>query len=65
MAQLVLKPGKDRALLRRHPWIYDSAVARLDGRARPGDTVTVLSDSGKVLGKAAWSPESKIRNNFV
>jgi len=61
MAQLVLKPGKDRALLRRHPWIYDSAVARLDGRARPGDTVTVLSDSGKVLGKAAWSPESKIR----
>jgi len=61
MAQLVLKPGKDRALLRRHPWIYDSAVARLEGRARPGDTVTVVADSGKVLGKAAWSPESKIR----
>jgi 23S rRNA (cytosine1962-C5)-methyltransferase len=61
MAQLILKPGKERALLRRHPWIYDSAVARLDGRARPGDTVNVLSDGGKVLGKAAWSPESKIR----
>ncbi|MBT0961836.1 class I SAM-dependent rRNA methyltransferase [Denitromonas iodatirespirans] len=61
MAQLILKAGKDRALLRRHPWIYDSAVAQLDGRARPGDTVTVLADSGKVLGKAAWSPESKIR----
>ena len=61
MAQLILKPGKDRAMARRHPWIYDSAVARLEGRARPGDTVTVLSDSGKVLGKAAWSPESKIR----
>lgn len=61
MAQLILKPGKERALLRRHPWIYDSAVARLEGRARPGDTVSVLADSGKVLGKAAWSPESKIR----
>ena len=61
MAQLILKPGKERALLRRHPWIYDSAVACLEGRARPGDTVSVLADSGKVLGKAAWSPESKIR----
>ncbi|TVO67915.1 class I SAM-dependent rRNA methyltransferase [Denitromonas ohlonensis] len=61
MAQLILKSGKDRALIRRHPWIYDSAVAQLDGRARPGDTVTVLADSGKVLGKASWSPESKIR----
>ena len=48
-------------MARRHPWIYDSAVARLDGRARPGDTVTVLGDSGAPLGKAAWSPESKIR----
>ncbi|QID16618.1 23S rRNA (cytosine(1962)-C(5))-methyltransferase RlmI [Nitrogeniibacter mangrovi] len=61
MAQLILKPGKERALLRRHPWIYDSAVARLEGRARAGDTVAVLTDGGKALGKAAWSPDSKIR----
>jgi 23S rRNA (cytosine1962-C5)-methyltransferase len=35
MAQLVLLPGKDRSLARRHPWIFAAAVDRLSGRARP------------------------------
>jgi 23S rRNA (cytosine1962-C5)-methyltransferase len=65
MARLILHPGKERSLLRRHPWLFAGAVARLDGRARPGDTVDIVADSGKfdgqVLARAAWSPESQIR----
>jgi 23S rRNA (cytosine1962-C5)-methyltransferase len=61
MAQLILHPGKERSLLRRHPWVFDTSVARLDGQARPGDTVTVLSADGRPLAKAAFSPRSKIR----
>ncbi len=61
MAQLVLLPGKDRSLARRHPWIFAAAVDRLNGRARPGDTVEVVAANGRPLAKAAWSPESKIR----
>jgi len=61
MAQLILKPGKERSLMRRHPWIFAGSVARLEGRARPGDTVEVLSDRGESLGRAAYSPESQIR----
>jgi 23S rRNA (cytosine1962-C5)-methyltransferase len=61
MAQLVLLPGKDRSLARRHPWIFAAAVDRLSGRARSGDTVEVVAASGRPLAKAAWSPESKIR----
>jgi len=61
MAELVLHPGKERSLLRRHPWIFDTAVARLAGHARPGDTVTVEGADGRPLAKAAWSPHSKIR----
>lgn len=61
MAQLILKPGKERSLLRRHPWIFAGSVARLEGRARPGDTVEVISDRGASLGRAAYSPESQIR----
>jgi len=60
MAQLTLKPGKERSVLRRHPWLFEGAVASLDGRARPGDTVEV-TDGRKVLAKAAWSPSSQIR----
>jgi 23S rRNA (cytosine1962-C5)-methyltransferase len=61
MSKLVLHPGKERSLLRRHPWIFAGSVARLDGRARPGDTVEVVTDDGRVLGRAAWSPQSQIR----
>ncbi|MBS0543361.1 MAG: class I SAM-dependent methyltransferase [Proteobacteria bacterium] len=61
MAQLILKPGKERSLFRRHPWIFAGSVERLDGRARPGDTITVVTADGKPLARAAWSPESQIR----
>jgi 23S rRNA (cytosine1962-C5)-methyltransferase len=59
-AQLILAPGKERSLLRRHPWIFAGSVERLAGRARPGDTVEVVA-GGQVLAKAAWSPASQIR----
>lgn len=61
MARLILNPGKERSLMRRHPWIFAGSVGRLEGRARPGDTVEVLSADGKLFGRAAWSPESQIR----
>jgi 23S rRNA (cytosine1962-C5)-methyltransferase len=61
MAQLILASGKERSLFRRHPWIFANAVAKLDGRARAGDTVTVLAADGRELAKAAWSPASQIR----
>ncbi len=59
MKTLRLKDGKERSLLRRHPWIFDSAIAR--GGADPGETVRVESQAGEFLAWAAFSPASKIR----
>ncbi len=61
MATLILHPGKEKSVLRRHPWLFSGAIAQLDGRARPGDTVDVVSHEGRPLGRAAWSPASQIR----
>ena len=61
MAELILKPGKARSMQRRHPWIFAGSVDRLEGRARPGDTVTVRDADGQPLARAAWSPASQIR----
>jgi 23S rRNA (cytosine1962-C5)-methyltransferase len=61
MTQLLLKPGRERSLLRRHPWIFEGAVDHLEGRARPGDTVDVIAANGACLARAAWSPQSQIR----
>ncbi|MFC5520511.1 class I SAM-dependent rRNA methyltransferase [Polaromonas jejuensis] len=54
-----LKEGKERSLLRRHPWIFDGAIAKGGGDA--GETVRVESHGGQFLGWAAFSPSSKIR----
>ena len=54
-----LKEGKERSLLRRHPWIFDGAIAR--GGADAGETVRVEGHAGEFLGWAAFSPSSKIR----
>ena len=59
MKTLRLKDGKERSLLRRHPWIFDSAIAR--GGADAGETVRIESHAGEFLAWASFSPASKIR----
>jgi 23S rRNA (cytosine1962-C5)-methyltransferase len=61
VATLMLKPGKEKSLKRRHPWIFSGAIARLEGKAGPGDTVQVRAADGEWLAQAAFSPQSQIR----
>jgi 23S rRNA (cytosine1962-C5)-methyltransferase len=64
MGKLILLPGKERSAMKRHPWLFAGSVGRLEGRARPGDTVEVLADDLRPLGRAAYSPRSQIRARF-
>ena len=65
MAQLILLPGKERSAFKQHhPWLFAGSVGRLEGRARLGDTVEVLADNLRPLGRAAYSPKSQIRARF-
>jgi 23S rRNA (cytosine1962-C5)-methyltransferase len=59
MKTIRLKDGKERSLLRRHPWVFDSAIAK--GGGDPGETVRVESHAGQFLAWASFSPSSRIR----
>jgi 23S rRNA (cytosine1962-C5)-methyltransferase len=59
MKLLRLRPGKERSLLRRHPWVFESAIAKGGGDA--GETVRIEAEDGRFLAWAAYSPHSKIR----
>ena len=59
MKTIRLKPGKERSLQRRHPWVFDGAIAK--GSADTGETVRVDSHEGTFLAWGAYSPSSKIR----
>jgi 23S rRNA (cytosine1962-C5)-methyltransferase len=58
---LVLKAGREKSLLRRHPWVFSGAVERVDGEPGAGDTVAVRAASDAFLAWAAYSPQSQIR----
>ena len=60
MNKLVLKPGREKSLKRRHPWIFSGAVAKVPGEPEAGETVEIHSSNGEFLAVAAYSPQSQI-----
>ncbi|RIH14000.1 23S rRNA methyltransferase [Shigella dysenteriae] len=59
--RLVLAKGREKSLLRRHPWVFSGAVARMEGKASLGETIDIVDHQGKWLARGAYSPASQIR----
>jgi len=59
MKAVRLREGRERSLLRRHPWVFEGSIAR--GRADAGETVRVEAADGRFLAWGAFSPSSSIR----
>jgi len=60
MKAILLKRGREKSVLRRHPWIFSGAIARIEGHPKPGETVDVLAAEGALLARGAYSPHSQI-----
>ena len=59
MKIIKLREGKERSLLKRHPWVFESSIA--SGKADAGETVRVVAHDGAFLAWAAFSPSSQIK----
>jgi 23S rRNA (cytosine1962-C5)-methyltransferase len=64
MPALILKPDRQKSLLRRHPWLFSGAVARVEGQVGMGETVAVRAANGDFLAWGAYSPQSQIAVRF-
>ena len=60
MALVTLKSGREKSLLRRHPWIFSGAIQEVEGEPGLGETVDVVSEERVFLCRAAFSPRSQI-----
>ncbi len=60
LSRLILKPGREKSLKRRHPWVFSGAVAKVTGEPKTGETIEIHSSDGEFLAVAAFSPESQI-----
>ena len=67
MKQVVLKAGRERSVLKGHPWIFSGALEAEDAAVSPraGETVEVVSSRGERLGCGWYSPASQIRVRMV
>jgi 23S rRNA (cytosine1962-C5)-methyltransferase len=47
--RIILQPGKEQSIMRRHPWIFSGAIKKIEGKPLEGDTVEVFSSQGNYL----------------
>ncbi len=59
MQQLILKSGRDRSILLRHPWIFSGAVKNMP-KAENGEIIEVCDNDNKLLGYGFFSDQSQI-----
>jgi 23S rRNA (cytosine1962-C5)-methyltransferase len=60
-ASAIIHAKRVKAVLRRHPWIFSGAVARVNGDPADGDIVAVRDEAGKFLARGYWNSRSSIR----
>lgn len=61
MIRCRLKAGREKSVLRRHPWVFASALAGFERDPQDGETVAVSDASGRFLAWGAVSLASQIR----
>lgn len=57
----ILRPKKARPFFARHPWVLDSAIARLEGDVADGDVVDLIADNDKWIARGVYNSRSRIR----
>ncbi|NLE76033.1 MAG: class I SAM-dependent rRNA methyltransferase [Chloroflexi bacterium] len=62
--RVVLKPGRDKPVRQRHPWVFSGAVARMEppshGPLQDGDVVVVADARGQFLARGYLNRRSQI-----
>ena len=58
--KIILQPGREKSVLRHHPWIFSHAIKEIEGSPEEGGEVEVFSSGMEWLAVAAYSPKSQI-----
>lgn len=64
LGKIVLKPGKEKPVRHRHPWIFSGAIAEIPSFI-DGDFLPVYASDGKFLGSGYFNRSSSILGRMV
>ncbi|RME77073.1 MAG: 23S rRNA (cytosine(1962)-C(5))-methyltransferase RlmI [Chloroflexi bacterium] len=60
-AQVILKPGREKSVVNRHPWIFSGAISRVEGSPADGDIVDVWNSRARFVARGVYNSRSQIR----
>ncbi len=55
-----LKPGRDKPIRRRHPWVFSGAIAHAED-AVDGGIVRIIDHRNRFLARGCWNSQSQIQ----
>jgi 23S rRNA (cytosine1962-C5)-methyltransferase len=60
MIDVILKKGKEKAAVLRHPWIFSGALDKVKGSPKNGEIVAVRSADNEFLAYAYYNDQSRV-----
>lgn len=60
-SQVILKPGREKPVNNRHPWIFSGAISRVEGNPTSGDVVDVWNNRARFVARGIYNEKSQIR----
>jgi len=60
MIEVVLKKGKEKAVLHRHPWVFSGAIEKVKGKPANGDVVKLVDAKGAFMAYGFYNDQSRV-----
>ena len=60
MIEVVLKKGKEKAVLHRHPWVFSGAIEKVKGKPVNGDVVKLIDAKGAFMAYGFYNDQSRV-----
>ncbi|GAB2699409.1 23S rRNA (cytosine(1962)-C(5))-methyltransferase RlmI [Mucilaginibacter koreensis] len=60
MVEVILKKGKEKAVLQRHPWVFSGAIERVKGKPVNGEIIKLNDTQGRFLAYGFYNHESRV-----
>ncbi|HEX8022550.1 class I SAM-dependent rRNA methyltransferase, partial [Mucilaginibacter sp.] len=60
MIDVILKKGKEKAVLQRHPWVFSGAIEKVKGKPANGDVVRLVNTQGEFMAYGFYNDQSRV-----
>jgi 23S rRNA (cytosine1962-C5)-methyltransferase len=60
MIEVILKKGKEKAVLHKHPWVFSGAIEHVKGKPANGDIVKLIDAKGVFMAYGFYNDQSRV-----